>query len=76
MIPARKSIETTLHLSILRGWYKIDNSLDYTVDFETEHTKKSPYYYGCRKYVDSLVNQGYEIYDGTLKGKIKLVSKN
>lgn len=75
LIPAGKSINAILHLSILRGWYKIDDSLDYIVNFETEHTKKSPYYYGCRKYVDSLVNQRYKIYNGTLKGKIKLLKK-
>ncbi|KFF16179.1 hypothetical protein [Chryseobacterium sp. JM1] len=75
LVPARKSIKAILHLSILRGWYKIDNDAEYTVDFETEHTKRSPYYYGCKQYVDSLVVHGYKIYDGTLKGKIKLIQK-
>ncbi|NML72096.1 hypothetical protein HHL23_20215 [Chryseobacterium sp. RP-3-3] len=75
LVPARKSIRAVLHISILRGWYKITDDANYMVDFETEHTKQSPYYYGCKKYADSLVNKGYKIYEGTLKGKVKLISK-
>ncbi|KPE51746.1 hypothetical protein [Chryseobacterium indologenes] len=73
IIPAKKSIKAVLRLSVLRGWYKIYDDADYIVDFETEHTKESPYYYGCEKYVDSLKNKGYKIYEGMLKGKVKLI---
>jgi len=76
LIPAKKSVKATLYLPNLRGWYKITDDANYVVDFETEHTKQSPYYYGCKKYVDSLVNKGYKIYEGTLKGKIKLIPKD
>ncbi|MCC3214759.1 hypothetical protein LIV57_05715 [Chryseobacterium sp. X308] len=73
LIPPGKSLNAILYLSILRGWYKVDDDSEYVVNFETEHTKQSPYYYGCRKYVDSLLTKGYKIYDGTLKGKVKLI---
>lgn len=74
LIPPGKSMNRILYLSILKGWYKLDSDSEYIVDFETVHTKQSPYYYGCRKYVDSLVTKGYIIYDGMLKGKVKLIS--
>lgn len=73
IIPAKKSLKAVLHLSALRGWYKISDDADYIVDFETKHTKESPYYYGCEKYVDSLIGKGYKIYEGMLRGKVKLI---
>lgn len=73
IIPANKTIKVVLYLSIFRGWYKIYDNSEYIVDFESLHTKQSPYYYGCREYVDSLVKKGYVIYEGTLKGKVKLI---
>ena len=75
VIPKNKQIKAILYLDIVRAYYSLDDGKNYEIDFETEHTKQSPYYYGCTKYVDSLVNKGYKIYEGTLKGKIKLVPK-
>ncbi len=73
LISKREKRKSILYLDIIHGYYNVNNQDEYEIDFETEHTKQSPYYYGCKKYVDSLLNQGYEIYNGTLKGKLRLI---
>lgn len=73
IIPAGTKIRTVLYPSVFRGWYDINNNSNYELDFKTEHNRKSPYYFGCKNYVDSLVNNGYKIFEGTLSGRVRLV---
>ncbi|MBK1896132.1 hypothetical protein [Chryseobacterium paridis] len=75
LIPKHQTVKSVLHINVIRGFYEFDDSKKYEIDFETTHTTNSPYYYGCKKYVDSLLNQGYKIYDGKLKGKLELILK-
>ena len=48
IIPKKIKLRTILYLSLTRGYYKIDPDKKYEIDFENMHTKKSPYYYGCK----------------------------
>lgn len=75
LIPKHEKQKSILNINIIKGFYKLDNGQNYIIEFESTHTKSSPYYFGCKKYVDRLVSKGYKIYEGTLQGKIKLIPK-
>ena len=76
IINPNKKITTVLYLDIFDGWYNIENAQKNLVQFISEHTENSPYYFGCEDYVDKLIKKGYKIYIGTLEGKVNLVENN
>jgi len=76
LVEKNTKITSPIYLDIFKGYYNILSSYNYQINFESTHTVRSPYYFGCKKYVDSLVNEGFEIYDGTLKGNVKLIPKD
>ena len=75
IIPKYSTIKTPLYLGSVVKTYKFNNQNKYSISYESEHTVRSPYYYGCEKYVDSLVAKGYKIFEGVIKDKKPLITE-
>ncbi|KUY30397.1 hypothetical protein [Elizabethkingia ursingii] len=74
IIPKHSIIKAYLLLDILpNSVYKFNNQNKYSISYESKHTARSPYYYGCKQYVDSLVSKGYKIYEGVIKDTKPLI---
>ncbi|WP_407500592.1 hypothetical protein [Elizabethkingia anophelis] len=75
IIPKYSTIKTPLYLGSVVKTYKFNNQNKYSISYESEHTARSPYYYGCKQYVDSLVAKGYKIFEGTIKDTKPLITE-
>ena len=73
IIPKDSTVKTLLYLGSVKKVYKFNNQNKYSISYESEHTARSPYYYGCKQYVDSLVAKGYKIFEGIIKDKKPLM---
>lgn len=76
LIPKHSNVKTNLLLDIApNSVYKFNDQNKYSISYESEHTARSPYYYGCKQYVDSLVAKGYKIFEGTIKDTKPLITE-
>lgn len=76
LIPKHSNVKTNLLIDILpHSVYKFNDQNKYSISYESEHTARAPYRYGCKQYVDSLVAKGYRIYEGTIKDTKPLITK-
>ncbi|OPC01797.1 hypothetical protein BAS09_13370 [Elizabethkingia ursingii] len=75
IIPKYSTVKTLLYLGYVVKTYKFNNQNKYSISYESEHTARSPYYYGCKQYVDSLVAKGYKIFEGTIKDTKPLITE-
>ncbi|KFC40116.1 hypothetical protein FF18_00310 [Elizabethkingia anophelis] len=76
LIPKHSNVKTNLLLDIVpNSVYKFNDQNKYSISYESEHTARSPYYYGCKQYVDSLVAKGYKIFEGTIKDTKPLITE-
>ena len=72
LIPKKSRKKYSLNLNLYHFNYDFYQNKLYTIEYESEHTLKSPYYYGCKNYVDSLVSKGYRIIEYKIAGKARL----
>jgi len=75
IIPKYSTVKTLLYLGSVKEVYRFNDQNKYSISYESKHTARSPYYYGCEKYVDSLVAKGYKIFEGVIKDKKPLITK-
>ncbi|AQW97241.1 hypothetical protein M2T70_16365 [Elizabethkingia anophelis] len=76
LIPKHSNVKTNLLLDIVpNSVYKFNDQNKYSIFYESEHTARAPYRYGCKQYVDSLVAKGYRIYEGTIKDTKPLITE-
>ncbi|AQX04348.1 hypothetical protein BAX97_00240 [Elizabethkingia meningoseptica] len=75
IIPKHSVLKTNLYLFNNPNVYLFDEDKKYSISYNAEHTLDSPYYYGCEKYVDSLVAKGYKIFEGVIKDNKPLITK-
>ncbi|HFK5521274.1 hypothetical protein CMU85_10130 [Elizabethkingia anophelis] len=75
IIPKYSTVKTLLYLESVKEVYRFNNQNKYSISYKSEHTARSPYYYGCKQYVDSLVTKGYKIFEGTIKDTKPLITE-
>ncbi|HFK5506812.1 hypothetical protein [Elizabethkingia anophelis] len=73
IIPKYSVVRALLYFGSVEETYKFNNQNKYSISYETKHTARSPYYYGCKQYVDSLVAKGYKIYEGVIRDTKPLI---
>ncbi|WP_407482498.1 hypothetical protein [Elizabethkingia meningoseptica] len=77
LIPKHSNVKTNLLLDIApNSVYKFNDQNKYSISYESEHTVRAPYRYGCKQYVDSLVAKGYKIFEGTIKDTKPLITED
>ncbi|HAY3550865.1 hypothetical protein KRE47_16835 [Elizabethkingia meningoseptica] len=76
LIPKKSDVKTHLLLDITpNSVYKFNDQNQYSISYESEHSARAPYRYGCKQYVDSLVAKGYKIFEGVIKDKKPLITE-
>ncbi|WP_275153785.1 hypothetical protein [Elizabethkingia meningoseptica] len=80
LIPKHSIVKTNLLLDIApNSVYEFNdqnqNQNKYSISYESEHSARAPYRYGCKQYVDSLVAKGYKIFEGVIKDKKPLITE-
>ena len=75
IIPKYSTVKTLLYLASVKEVYRFNDQNKYSISYESKHTARSPYYYGCEKYVDRLVAKGYKIFEGVIKDKKPLITE-
>ncbi len=75
IIPKHSVLKANLYLFDNPNVYLFDEHKKYSISYNAEHTARSPYYYGCEKYVDRLVAKGYKIFEGVIKDKKPLIKE-